>query len=91
MLAFPVITVQACEDFTAGNSAVSAFGHYDAAIFISSNAVQFGLALLNASQRTQLQQLTLGAIGSKTARKLTSSRVATGLEFPRWALPAKIF
>ena len=85
VLAFPVIAVQACEDLQQATARLAHLADYDAAIFISSNAVQFGLALLNAPQRTQLQRLTLGAIGSKTARSLQ----AAGLQ-PVW-VPAMGF
>lgn len=85
VLAFPLIAVQACKDLRDANARLAHLADYNAAIFISSNAVRFGLALLNPAQRAQLQQLTLGAIGSKTARCLQ----AAGLE-PVW-IPATGF
>jgi uroporphyrinogen-III synthase len=82
VLAYPAIAVQACTNLHQITARLAQLPDYDAAIFISSNAVQFGLALLDTSQRAQLQQLTLGAIGSKTARSLQ----AAGLR-PVWIPP----
>lgn len=67
---FPLIEVIATPNAVQARTVLGDLAQYDAAIFISTNAVRFGLALLGGQQRQQLQHLTIGAIGSKTARTL---------------------
>lgn len=66
---FPVIAVSAMEADARrlANATLARLANYDTALFISANAVHFGMALLDTAQRQQLSQLTLGAIGKKTA------------------------
>lgn len=55
---------------------------YDTVLFISANAVDYSLALLDVSQRQQLAQLTIGAIGKKTAQLLQAQGLAVSLVPP---------
>lgn len=66
-LLFPVIDIQPPADLTSAETLLANLASYDSAIFISSNAVTFGLALLDNMQKQTLHQLTLGAVGKKTA------------------------
>jgi uroporphyrinogen-III synthase len=70
VLLFPVMAVQAHANTAPAQAILAKLATYDTVIFISSNAVTFGLALLDAQQQQVLQQLTLGAIGKKTANTL---------------------
>lgn len=70
VILFPLIEVIATPNTVQAKTVLEDLAQYDAAIFISTNAVHFGLALLNEQQRRQLRYLTIGAIGSKTANAL---------------------
>lgn len=67
---FPVMEVRPPTDLAAATARLSQLPSYDVALFISANAVEFGLSLLDGQQRNALQQLTLGAIGKQTAKVL---------------------
>lgn len=67
---FPVMAIAPIVDSTPALAKLMKLYAYDAVLFISTNAVDFGLALMTATQRQQLATLTLGAIGKKTANAL---------------------
>lgn len=67
---FPVLEVCQPDDLAAATAILAQLQRYDTALFISANAVEFGLKLLDSPQLEALQQLTLGAIGKKTANIL---------------------
>lgn len=67
---FPLIAVQECHDVAAAKARFATLAAYDTVLFISANAVEYGLALLDAQQTQTLRHLTLGAIGKKTAAVL---------------------
>lgn len=83
VLALPLLEIRLPDDPAKVQRILARLSDYDAAIFISSNAVQYGLALLDDRQRKTLQSLTLGAIGNKTAQALK----AQGLSV-QWVPPA---
>lgn len=64
---FPVIDISPPENPAAAQAVLARLENYDTAIFISANAVTCGLALLDAPRQQLLHQLTLGAVGKKTA------------------------
>jgi uroporphyrinogen-III synthase len=65
---FPVVEVRPAADLPALAEQLAEIATYDTALFISANAVEFGLQALATPQL--LQPLTLGAIGKKTAQAL---------------------
>ena len=67
-LLFPVVEVRPPDDLPALTAQLAEVATYDAALFISANAVEFGLKALATPQI--LHHLTLGAIGKKTAQAL---------------------
>lgn len=69
-LLFPLIAIEPAPDQAAVSAKLMKLYAYDTVLFISTNAVEYGLALLNARQYQQLQHLTVGAIGKKTAQLL---------------------
>lgn len=72
-IAFPVIAVEACTDSVAVLTALAGLDTYDTVIFISSNAVKYGLALLDVGQQTVLRGKQIGAIGKQTAASLSQA------------------
>lgn len=69
-LLFPVVEVHQPDDLSMVAAQLARLPSYDTALFISANAVAFGLKWLDAPQQQLLHHLTLGAIGKKTARAL---------------------
>jgi len=69
-LCIPVIEVRASGQPQVTQVMLAGLASYDAALFISANAVTFGLAALDDVQQQVLRNLTLGAIGKKTAKAL---------------------
>ncbi len=69
-LPFPVIAVESCVDETKARVTLDKLDTYDTVIFISSNAVKYGLTLLDATQKAVLQAKQIGAIGKQTAASL---------------------
>jgi uroporphyrinogen-III synthase len=72
VLLFPLISIRLPENPAAVLAKLRQLHTYDAALFISANAVVFGVALLDAGQQQVLASLTLGAIGKKTAQALNA-------------------
>ena len=70
VLLFPVVDVCQPDDLRVASAQFADLSRYDTALFISANAVAFGLKLLDALQQQHLQAMTLGAIGKKTASAL---------------------
>ena len=68
-LLFPLLEIVAIEDYTAFDAIVKQLDSFDWAIFISSNAVQHGMARL-LSQRALPANLKWAAIGPMTAKEL---------------------
>ena len=66
----PTIHIQPLTDNEATAACLADLLAYQIVIFISANAVQFAYDLCNTTQRQQLAQLCLGAIGKKTAEAL---------------------
>ncbi|SDZ92929.1 uroporphyrinogen-III synthase [Thiothrix caldifontis] len=66
----PVVEVRPLENPQAALTTLAQLSRYDTAVFISANAVNYGLSLLDMQQGEVLQTLTLGAIGKQTARTL---------------------
>ncbi|EIJ34938.1 uroporphyrinogen-III synthase [Thiothrix nivea] len=64
---FPVIVIAPPEQPALAQTMLASLDSYDAAIFISANAVRFGLEQLDENQRQTLRKLTLGAVGKQTA------------------------
>lgn len=79
---FPVIEVQAVDAFAQAlaRSKLARLQDFDTALFISANAVHYGVALLDTAQRGQLADLVLGAIGSKTAAALEAEGFHVSLQ-----------
>ena len=69
-LLFPVVDVCEPDDVAAATAQLASLAAYDAVLFVSANAVAFGLRLLDAAQQQRLHHLSLGAIGKKTASAL---------------------
>lgn len=65
---FPVVEIRPPDDVAALATQLVDIATYDTALFISANAVDYGLQALATPQL--LQHLTLGAIGKKTAQAL---------------------
>ena len=78
-IAFPVLSIQAAADLTAAQRAFAQLSSYDIVVFISTNAVDFGLALLDNAQQSILKQQGVGAIGKKTAQALHNQGVPVRL------------
>ena len=71
VLAFPVLAIEAASDLVPARRVLAQVADYDVVLFISTNAVAFGLALLDEVQTQALRQgCTIGAIGKKTAQAL---------------------
>jgi uroporphyrinogen-III synthase len=69
-LLFPVVEVRQPDDLGMVAAQLVRLPSYDTALFISANAVTFGLKWLDTPQQHVLQHMTLGAIGKKTASAL---------------------
>ncbi len=80
VLAFPVLAIEAASDLIPARRVLTQVVDYDVVLFISTNAVGFGLALLDAVQMQALRQVcTVGAIGKKTAQALQQHHVPVRL------------
>lgn len=83
-IAFPTIAIVPPTDKEAAKARLQQLADYDLLIFISANAVEHALALLEVevlgeSQHTVLAQSCVGAIGSKTAAALAKYHVPVSL------------
>ncbi|MBJ6610496.1 MAG: uroporphyrinogen-III synthase [Candidatus Thiothrix moscowensis] len=79
VIPFPVMDIAPPHNPIAAQTLLTGLQDYDVVIFISANAVRFGLSLLDAAQRQTLQHLTLGAIGKQTAEQLQQHGYNTSL------------
>lgn len=70
VIPLPLIAIHPPDNSAAIALVVSQLPRYDTAIFISTNAVEYGLQVLSPAQHATLHQLTLGAIGKRTAQVL---------------------
>lgn len=70
VLLCPAISIAPPADPAVAQATLARLHDYDMLIFISANAVSFGLGLLDAAQCQQLHHLMLGAIGQRTASVL---------------------
>lgn len=78
-IAFPTIAIAPPVDTETARARLQSITTYDLLIFISANAVEQALALLDESQRAALTQARVGAIGSKTAAALAKYHVPVSL------------
>lgn len=70
VLLLPLVEIRSPNDQTVIPLILAQLSHYDTAIFISANAVEYGLQALNPAQQAMLHNMTLGAIGKQTAKAL---------------------
>jgi uroporphyrinogen III methyltransferase/synthase len=75
VIEFPTIDIQPPEDFAAFDAAVAKIESYDWLFFTSVNSIEPFLARLRqvGKDKDALARLQIGAIGSETAKKLTSA------------------
>jgi uroporphyrinogen-III synthase len=74
VISFPLLDIASLSDLTAFHAAVTPLSQFDWAIFISSNAVQYGMPLLQ--QASFAPTLKFAAIGPATASALRAFGVA---------------
>lgn len=67
---FPVIAIVPPENQAVAKAVLAGLDAYDTAIFISANAVRFGLELLDETLQQCLRRLVIGAVGKQTAEAL---------------------
>lgn len=82
-IVFPAIEIGDVADATCVNALIDRLGTFDAAIFISPNAVNKGLPAI-AARRALPRSLTMMAIGEGTARELRGHGVAVVVVPPRF-------
>lgn len=70
VLLLPVVEICPLDEQATIPLMLAQLSHYDTAVFISANAVEYGLQAMDAAQRAVLHTLTLGAIGKQTAKVL---------------------
>lgn len=69
---FPLMSIQSPGNPGQVLARLAQLHTYDVVLFISANAVAFGMALLDEGQKQVLASLTVGAIGKKTAQALNA-------------------
>lgn len=75
-ISFPLIDIAPLQDYSLFNHTISALETCDWAIFISSNAVQYGMPRVLAQFKALPPQLRLAAIGPVTAHELKQFGIA---------------
>jgi uroporphyrinogen-III synthase len=73
---FPALTIEPVRDMTAVRAAVGDVGRYDVAVYVSRNAVEHGVALLEGAMA---QRPRVAAIGPSTAAALEAAGVAVSI------------
>jgi uroporphyrinogen-III synthase len=81
-LLFPLLDIAAVQDTKALQEKISRLGHFNLAIFISPNAVQYGIAAIRAAGATppSLKIATVGQGSAKALRELGISNVIAPTE-----------
>jgi len=75
VIEFPTIDIQPCENFAAIDAAVAKIESYDWLFFTSVNSIEPFLARIRqvGKDKNALTKLQIGAIGSETAKELTTA------------------
>lgn len=74
-LLFPLLDITAIEDTDALNGQIARLGQFNLAIFISPNAVHYGIAAIRASGELP-QQLKIATVGQGSAQALRESGIS---------------
>jgi uroporphyrinogen-III synthase len=70
VLLLPVVEIRTSDNQAAIPVMLAQLSHYDTAVFISANAVEYSLQVMDTAQQAVLHTLILGAIGKQTAQAL---------------------